>query len=55
MIELWGDFLKNWKAQRLDVYCGIIKKNGKKVIFKNDTKKSRTNKEGANLHPENDV
>ena len=22
--EVWGDFLKNWRAQRFDVYCGIL-------------------------------
>ena len=24
--EMWGSFLKIWRAQRLDVYCGIMKK-----------------------------
>ena len=30
--EIRGDLLKNWTAQRLGVYCGIMKKSDKKVI-----------------------
>ena len=32
--EMWGDFLKNWRAQRLDVKCGIIKKSDKQLYNK---------------------
>ena len=31
-LETWGDFLKNWRAQRLGVYRGFMKKGDKHII-----------------------
>ena len=30
--EMWGDFLKKRRAQRLGVYCGIMKTSDNNVV-----------------------
>ena len=47
---MWGDFLKNWRAQRFVVYCSIMEKNGKKGYITNSTKKNMKSRKWINLH-----
>ena len=38
---MWGDVLKNRRAQRLGVYSGFMNKSDKHVVWKHSTMKSR--------------
>ena len=50
MFETFGDSLKIWKAQRLDVYCGIMKKVIKRLYGKQHTGKQKTEKEAISIN-----
>ena len=47
------DFLKNWRAQRLDVYCGIMKRDDKQVILKRTQRKKQQQKQKTSESPSN--
>ena len=45
MCEMRGDFLKNWKAQRIDVYRGMLNKKRIKCCITNGTRKNKNKKD----------
>ena len=49
-MELWGDFLKQMRAQRLGVYCGIMKKSDKNVVQNMAQRKPHKNRKNKGGH-----
>ena len=47
-----SDFLKKWRAQRLGVYCGIMKKKSNKQLRQQMAQRKTEN---YPLHPTNDL
>ena len=51
---MWGDFLKSWRAQRVDVYR-VVMKQMIEMFYENSRKENRKKRKRANLHRNNNL